>query len=81
MPLGSVGWGLDPRALDEALTMYDKRNTNGTELRALAENFLYSTGSNEFPHRFTRGHFDLPIMNCDTLLDGELVVKKGETSS
>ena len=73
-----VGWGLNPRARYEALTMYDKRDTNGTELRALAGNFLYSTGSNEFAHRFSRGHFNLPIMNCDMLLDGEFVVTKGE---
>ena len=43
-----VGWGMNPRARCEALTMYDKRDTNGTELRAFAGNFLYSTGANEF---------------------------------
>ncbi len=72
-----VGWGLNPRARYEALTMYDKRDTNGTELRALAGNFLYSTGSNEFAKRFTRGHFDLPILNCDIRLDRALVVEEG----
>ncbi|NKB76456.1 MAG: peptidase M29 [Gammaproteobacteria bacterium] len=72
-----VGWGLNPKARYEALTMYDKSDTNGTELRALSGNFLYSTGSNEFAKRFTRGHFDLPIMNCDIYLDDEAVVKRG----
>lgn len=72
-----VGWGMNPEARYEALTMYDKHDLNGTELRALAGNFLYSTGANEFSDRFTRGHFDLPMMGCDIALDGELVVKAG----
>ena len=72
-----VGWGFNPNAQYEALTMYDKADTNGTELRALAGNFLYSTGANEFAGRFTRGHFDLPMLGCDIALDGELVVAQG----
>ncbi len=72
-----VGWGFNPAARYEALTMYDKNDTNGTELRAVAGNFLYSTGANEFAHRFTRGHFDLPMMGCDIALDGVNVVTQG----
>ncbi len=72
-----VGWGLNPAARYEALTMYDKADLNGTELRALAGNFLYSTGANEFVGRFTRGHFDLPMMGCDILLDDTAVVQDG----
>jgi len=72
-----VGWGLNPGARYEALTMYDQRETNGTELRAVAGNFLYSTGANEFAGRFTRGHFDLPMMGCTIALDGEVVVEAG----
>lgn len=73
-----VGWGFNPKARYEALTMYDRRDTNGTELRALAGNFLYSTGANEFAGRFTRGHFDLPMLGCDILLDGAPVVIGGK---
>ena len=72
-----VGWGLNPAARYEALTMYDQRETNCTELRAVAGNFLYSTGANEFAGRFTRGHFDLPMMNCTIELDGQAVVQHG----
>lgn len=72
-----VGWGFNSGARYEALTMYDARDTNCTELRAVAGNFLYSTGANEFAGRFTRGHFDLPMMGCDIALDGHLVVKGG----
>jgi len=73
-----VGWGFNEGARYEALTMYDRRDINATELRAVAGNFLYSTGANEFAGRFTRGHFDLPMMGCDILLDGHLVVEGGK---
>ena len=72
-----VGWGLNPLARYEALTIYDRADSNGTELRALAGTFLYSTGANEFAGRFTAGHFDLPMMGCDIALDGVLVVERG----
>ena len=72
-----VGWGLNPAARYEAICMYGKDDLNGTELRALAGNFLYSTGANEFANRFTEGHFDLPMMDCTIALDGTIVVDKG----
>lgn len=72
-----VGWGLNPGARWEALTMYDKTQINGTELRAFAGNFLISTGANDFAGRFTEGHFDFPMRNCTVALDGELVVDQG----
>jgi 2,5-dihydroxypyridine 5,6-dioxygenase len=72
-----VGWGMNPRARWDALTMYDKAQTNGTEQRAFAGNFLFSTGANEIAKRFTLGHFDLPMRNCTVMLDNTVVVKKG----
>lgn len=72
-----VGWGLNPAARWDALTMMDKADTNGTELRAVAGNFLFSTGANEFAGRFTEGHFDLPMMGCTIALDGTPVVEYG----
>jgi 2,5-dihydroxypyridine 5,6-dioxygenase len=72
-----VGWGMNPRARWEALAMYDKADTNGTELRAVAGNFLYSTGANEAAGRFTLGHFDLPMRGCTVRLDGAAVVEAG----
>lgn len=72
-----VGWGLNPRARYEALAMYDRRDTNGTEMRAFAGNFLFSTGANEFAGRYTEGHFDIPVRNCTIALDGEPVVIEG----
>lgn len=72
-----VGWGLNPRARYEALAMLDKAETNGTELRCVAGNFLFSTGANEFAGRHTEGHFDIPVFNTTISLDGEVVVDAG----
>ena len=72
-----VGWGMNPAARWDALAMYDKHDTNGTELRAFAGNFLISTGANEHANRFTSGHFDLPLRYCTVSLDGVDVVRNG----
>ena len=72
-----VGWGMNTGARWDALELYDKRETWGTELRAFAGNFLYSTGANETAGRFTAGHFDLPMRHCTVTLDGDPVVVAG----
>jgi 2,5-dihydroxypyridine 5,6-dioxygenase len=72
-----VGWGMNPAARWDAMTMYDRHDFNGTELRAFAGNFVYSTGANEVAGRHTLGHFDLPLRNCTVALDGEAVVVDG----
>ena len=72
-----LGWGLNRRARWDAMTFYDKADFNGTELRAFAGNFLYSTGANEVAGRHTLGHFDLPLRGCTVALDGEVVVREG----
>jgi 2,5-dihydroxypyridine 5,6-dioxygenase len=72
-----VGFGMNPAARYEALAMYDRRDTNGTELRAVAGNFLFSTGANEFAGRHTAGHFDLPVMRTTIEVDNTVVVRDG----
>ena len=72
-----VGWGLNRRARWDAMAFYDKADFNGTELRAFAGNFLYSTGANEVAGRHTLGHFDLPLRGCTVMLDGVAVVEQG----
>src|SRR3989440_3421226 len=72
-----VGFGMNPGARYEALSMYDQRDTNGTEIRAVSGNFLFSTGANEFAARYTAGHFDLPMMGTTIELDGLAVVREG----
>ena len=73
-----VGWGMNPKARWDSMAFYDKNDFNGTELRAFAGNFLYSTGANEVAKRHTLGHFDLPLRGCTVALDGELVVDAGQ---
>jgi 2,5-dihydroxypyridine 5,6-dioxygenase len=73
-----VGWGMNARARWDALAMYDRRDVNGTEQRAFAGNFLYSTGANEVAGRHTLGHFDLPFRHCTIELDGKAVVRDGK---
>ena len=73
-----IGWGMNEAARWDVLTMYDRRELWGTEVRAFAGNFLYSTGANETAGRFTAGHFDLPMRRCTVALDGEAVVVDGE---
>lgn len=73
-----VGWGMNERARWDALVMYDRADVNGTEQRAFAGNFLYSTGANEVAGRHTLGHFDLPFRHCTIELDGTAVVRDGK---
>lgn len=72
-----VGWGLNRRARWDAMTFYDKADFNGTELRAFAGSFLYSTGANEVAGRHTLGHFDLPLRRCTVTLDERVEVDEG----
>ena len=72
-----VGWGMNHGARWDSLAMYDKGDINGTELRAFAGNFLYSTGANPRAGRYTLGHYDIPVRGCTIRLDGETVVDEG----
>ena len=72
-----VGYGLNAHARWDSMALYDKRDFNGTELRAFAGNFLYSTGANEVAGRHTPGHFDLPLRGCTVRLDDTTVVDAG----
>ncbi len=73
-----VGYGLNPAARWDSMALLDKRDFNGTELRAFEGNFLYSTGANETAGRYTLGHFDLPMRSCTIELDGQAVVRDGQ---
>ena len=73
-----VGWGLNRLARWDAMTFYDKQDFNGTELRAFAGSFLFSTGANEVAGRHTAGHFDLPLCGCTVDIDDVTVVRGGQ---
>lgn len=75
-----VGYGLNDQARWDSMALHDKRDFNGTELRAFAGNFLYSTGANEIAGRHTLGHFDLPLRGCTVRLDDTVVVDQGRVT-
>ena len=75
--MSHVGWGMNPGARWVSAAMYDKRDMQAVEFRALAGSFLWSTGANQYAGRFTQGHFDLPMRNCTITLDSKTVVKEG----
>ena len=72
-----LGFGMNTGARWDSMSMYDKADFNGTELRAFGGNFLYSTGANEVAGRHTLGHFDLPVRNCTMHLDDVEIVREG----
>ena len=61
-----VGWGMNQAARWEAVELYDRRETWGTEARAFAGNFLYSTGANESRRPVHRR----PLRPADAALHG-----------
>ena len=76
--ISHIGWGMNPQARWESLALYDKGDLQATEFRAWAGNFLWSTGSNQFADRFTLGHFDLPMRDCNISLDGTPIIIDGK---
>lgn len=72
-----IGFGMNTGARWDFLELYDRSDINGTEARAFAGNFLFSTGANENANRFTAGHFDLPMRNHSVWLDDHQVVDRG----
>ncbi|MFN4202357.1 MAG: hypothetical protein ACK4GM_04795 [Tabrizicola sp.] len=75
--MSHVGWGMHPGARCVSAAMYDKRDMQAVEFRALSGSFLWSSGANQYAGRCTLGHFDLPICNGTIALDGRVVVKGG----
>ncbi len=75
--ISHVGWGVNSGAKWVSATMYDKRDMQAVEFRAIAGSFLWSTGANQYAGRYTLGHFDLPMRNCTIALDGKTVVANG----
>lgn len=75
--ISHVGWGVNQGAKWVSAAMYDKRDMQAVEFRAIAGSFLWSTGANQYAGRYTLGHFDLPMRNCTIALDGRVVVRDG----
>ncbi|MBK1780393.1 hypothetical protein JHL22_04110 [Advenella sp. WQ 585] len=76
--LSHMGWGLHPLASWSALNVYDPRSLYGQELRSVAGNFMWSTGSNRFAQRETPAHLDIPMRDCTICIDETVVVRQGK---
>jgi 2,5-dihydroxypyridine 5,6-dioxygenase len=72
-----VSWGMNHGARWDALVMYDKGDVNATEGRAVAGQFLFSTGPNPAANRHSDCHFDLTMRDCTIRLDDKTVVERG----
>lgn len=75
--LSHMGWGLLPVARWSAFDVYDPRTLYGQELRSVAGNFMWSTGSNRYADRETPAHLDIPMRNCTVTIDDVAVVRDG----
>lgn len=73
-----MGWGVLKRARWSAFDVYDARTLYGQELRSVAGNFMWSTGSNRFAERETPAHLDVPMQGCTVEIDGAAVVRHGK---
>jgi 2,5-dihydroxypyridine 5,6-dioxygenase len=75
-----LSWGMNLGARWESMIHYDRGDTNATEGRAVAGQFLYSTGPNPAADRHSNCHFDLTIRGCTITLDDQVVVERGRLS-
>lgn len=73
-----IGWGVDPRA-DWNVSRSHPQSA-GMDQRSFAGNVQFSTGPNVEVggKRHTLAHFDMPMLGCTLLLDGEPVVANGQ---
>ncbi len=73
-----ISWGMNRGARWESLMHYDKGDVNATEGRAVAGQFLFSTGPNPAAGRHSDCHFDLTLRACTITLDDDVVVDRGQ---
>lgn len=73
-----MGWGVHPTANWAAFEVYEPHRLYGQELRSVAGNFMWSTGSNRFANRYTPAHLDFPMRGCTVEVDDRTVVRDGQ---
>jgi 2,5-dihydroxypyridine 5,6-dioxygenase len=79
--MSHAGWGMHPNASWAAFNVYNPHSLYGQELRSVAGNFMWSTGSNRFAQRETPAHLDIPMRGCTVAVDGRVVVREGQLQS
>ena len=76
-----LGFGMHPNAhWDQIMRHGNDYEELHISARSFAGNFLFSTGPNTDMggKRDTKGHIDAPMCGCTVLLDGEVVMEKGQ---
>jgi len=77
-----LGWGVNPNARWDniALCGDDDPSYHSGAARVFAGNFLFSTGPNTQGggKRNTKGHYDVPMLDCTVLLDNDVVIDRGK---
>lgn len=72
-----LGIGLNPKAhWDDVIAHNGDIRHLAISARCFAGNFLFSTGPG--PHRRTKGHIDMPMIDCNVSFDGDVVVQRGK---
>jgi 2,5-dihydroxypyridine 5,6-dioxygenase len=78
--ISHVGWGGDPRADWNALTLYAGQGGGGADLRSFCGGVVIAFGSNVDMggHNTTTFHMDLAFRAMDVELDGRQVLDRGQ---
>jgi 2,5-dihydroxypyridine 5,6-dioxygenase len=80
--ISHLGWGVNPNARWDNLALlgnHDLSLHTGSS-RVFAGNFLFSTGPNTQGggKRNTKGHYDIPMLDCTVLLDNDVIIDHGK---
>jgi len=78
--ISHLGWGMNPQARWYQMALNgDEPERNRAAMRVWPGNFLFSTGPNTQGggKRSTRGHYDVPMRDCNVFLDGKAVIENG----
>lgn len=78
--ISHLGWGTNPYCRWDNMALNgDHNDRNNGNARGFAGNFLFSTGPNTQGGgtRFTTGHYDVPMTECNLYLDDKLVIERG----
>ena len=78
--LSHLGWGMNPQSRWYWMGLHgDQPERNRAAARVFAGNFLFSTGPNTQGggNRSTKGHYDVPMRDCNVELDGKPIIAGG----
>lgn len=80
--ISHLGWGVNSNARWDNLALlgdHDLSLHTGSS-RVFAGNFLFSTGPNTQGGgtRNTKGHYDVPMLDCTVLLDNDVIIDHGK---